>query len=948
MTHHDGVPASRSRLTYALILAYSLVAFALGLAWITRSNTDIGPVLGAIHGDARIASLVRLAADTLALAAVLALLSRVFSFRTLALFGAGLLLTIGLAPLAPRPVALPFAFGGAVPVPAGPTSPLLAYPFGRWFWAVLVWYPALVTVACRFLKRPAAADRLVIPVLALFLVTLVLALRHAPSTLVTELLFANLALNAACIIDWPFVPAAIYTTLIAIALIDPVAARIPQLTGPALDSYAAVALRLAALHAHPPFETQASRSDLPDSLRPPLAAVDSGLAVTGGADPGRTPFRAAEAPNLPGRDDLPSWSTYSATGPARTGAFRSAPLTTTASLLQIRVAGTLSPPDTDLYLEAADGRIIRSLEPKLSALTRWHRLNFPAPHGLFTLVATSRVTDRYLAFTAPTEVTRESWLANKLARSWPWWIVAALAVFTICVPPLATAFQESPLLPTVSAPALLGLSLFAYGVFFSHHVDATAGPNDSGGYLNSAKLLAHHAVTATPRIPRPLDAADLAPFTPITFVAAPNHRLAPTYPVGFPLVVAAVGQFLPLATAVPAVILLQLALGALFTYLLARAVGFSIGYAWAAGTIIGLSPVYLFQGLQPQSDGPALVWVTAAIYLAYTSRQATAKSSHPFAKLDGAGRAYLAGLATALAILVRPSNTLCLIPLLLILADRPRALLRWAAGGIPGAAFLLWYNHHLYGHALDTGYGGASDVAAGFGTRFILPTLQAYARNLPLFFTPAIVLAVAGPFLPSVAARLRVILAGWVLVYFTFYALYWCTYDNWYNMRFILPAAPALVLLALFAARALCARLALPAGARIAALVLLLGVSVAVSGHERITYWMQANGVPADAARWAKDHLPKNAVIFGKHETGSLMYYTDLPFVRTDTPLARDPATYAVLARAGRPIYAITFHWETPGFTWGHGKGNGFPALPGTWTQIAALDDNEVHVWKRQ
>jgi hypothetical protein len=117
------------------------------------------------------------------------------------------------------------------------------------------------------------------------------------------------------------------------------------------------------------------------------------------------------------------------------------------------------------------------------------------------------------------------------------------------------------------------------------------------------------------------------------------------------------------------------------------------------------------------------------------------------------------------------------------------------------------------------------------------------------------------------------------------------------------------------------------------------------SSEQRIFYWMRANRVNADAVLWARDHLPANAVVVGRHITGPLFYYTDLALLRTDSPPARAPAFYAALAKAGRPVYALTFHWERPGFKWGNGKGDGYPDAPGPWEHLATLGDNEVHAW---
>jgi len=432
---------------------------------------------------------------------------------------------------------------------------------------------------------------------------------------------------------------------------------------------------------------------------------------------------------------------------------------------------------------------------------------------------------------------------------------------------------------------------------------------------------------------------DITPYLPTTFRATQDGRMAPEYPVGFPLEVAAMAQLLPLDAAVPAVILLQLVLGVVFTWLLARALGLPNGWAWLAAGIVGLSPVYLFQALQPQSDGPALVWVTAAVYWAWTSRE---KPWH----------AVLAGLATALAVMIRPSNLLCAVPVLICFAGAWRQLVWWALAGVPAALWQLWYNHRLYGHWLTTGYG---DIGSSFELRFAPLTVASYALWLPALFTPVVWLIFVGPFMRTVPARVRLMLTSWIAAFMLFYTFYWCTYDNWYNMRFVLPAAPAMLILALFVLRRLSERAGLALFARgslwraTVPSAVLVAVSfsllVADGAERRVLYWMEANHLHSFGAIWAREHLPPNAVVFAHHAAGSLRYYTDLTVVRSDHDKAQSVRFFDDIARTGRPIYALTYHWERRGFKWGNGLGDGYPDLPGAWEEIAVLRGGEIHAW---
>jgi len=664
---------------------------------------------------------------------------------------------------------------------------------------------------------------------------------------------------------------------------------------------------------------------------------------------GPSAFRPdAVPPDLPGREVLPALGSWQAGGSEVTGVWTSAPLNTSAAFLQFRVSGTLRPPGTSLVLRTPDGREIAPLETDFSSLDHWKRVNFPAPAGPFQIVARDDSPQDWMAFTAPIEVSRWSWLTGKLARLWVVKMLVALASAL----GLAGLYLLRATLPAIAnSPAWRfapWASLLVYAVFFARHIDPVAGPNDSGGYLNSAKALASGHLGP---LPRPIwgpaaGESDLTPYLATTFPSYAGGRMAPEYPVGLPLVFAAAGRVLGMERAVPTVILIQLVLGVAFTRLLARAVGLNGGWNWAAAGIIGLSPVYLFQGLQPQSDGPALVWCTAAVYWAWTSRE------HPW-------RAVPAGLATGLAVLIRPSDTLLIIPLLIALAGSWRQICLWLAAGLPCAVCLAWYNHTLYGSVFVTGYGNQPDHF--FGLEFVPLNLRAYAMWLPLLFTPLIVLGLAGPFLRGVAPRVRLMLAAWAGVFLIFYSCYWCTWDNWYAMRFLLPAAPAMVVLALLAARTLAERAGLTlfrAGSvarSFAPSCLLVALVAGLLIHDvrerRVLYWMHYNSRNADVVRWLAAHVPPNAVIFARHATNSLLYYTDLTFVRSDHAKAQSPGFIADISRTGRPVYAINYWWEDHGVVDPRaedkpGPDRGHPTLPGNWKRIAALHDDEIHVWQ--
>ena len=868
--------------------------------------------------------------------------------QTAGLAANGALLAVGLALAAVRS-------GSGVATPGFWESwpALLPWPFEHPAWCLFVWAPAILCIAKWARRKSGRADLAPLSLLALWAVlqTFALAKLHPDAAAsFRELMMAGLIVDAACFTaltrrGWQWATRnlaliSIWGILVGNALLQPGPHRVEILAGPAIDAPVTVALRLAVADGNAGAAGQPSLSDpairdfLPGSIRPALPVARS-------SDLGPAFLL------LPGRDDLPAFAVGALAAGVSGGEFVSQPLETKFSLLQFRIAGEFQPPATALALRLADGTEITPLQKAFHADVRWKRVNFPAPRGFFRIVARDAGPTARFAFTAPQELGRLSWLAGKWASAWGWWLAGGLILFLgVAAAALTNSARPRPAEPApgdsrVAWPIVPWLALFAYALFFSFNLDTTAGPNDSGGYLNSAKLLAHGHVTAAPRMifGPAAGETDISPYLPGTFHETGDKRMAPTYPVGFPMEICAAAWILPLATAVPTVMLLQLVLGVLFTRRLARVLGLPDGWAWMAGGVVGLSPVYLFQALQPLSDGPALVWVTAAVAFAWTSR------TRPW-------HAVLAGLATALAVLIRPSNILCVFPVLVCLAGAWPQLALWILAGLPGAAWQMWYNHKLYGSPLVTGYG---ELNGAFAPLFVPLTLRSYLRWLPALFTPVIWLAFFGPFLRSIPLRARLVLATWVAAFMVFYAFYWCTYDNWYNMRFVLPAAPAIVILALFVLRNLSQRAGLAIFApgsplrsavpAVALISLLFGLLAADGMDRRVLYWMRVNRIHATGAIWARDHFPPNAVVFARHGTGSLMYYTDLLTVRSDTGKSKSLEFLEQVARTGRPIRAYTYHWERRGYQWGNGPGDGRPDLPGNWERLAVLCHGEIYAW---
>jgi hypothetical protein len=162
-------------------------------------------------------------------------------------------------------------------------------------------------------------------------------------------------------------------------------------------------------------------------------------------------------------------------------------------------------------------------------------------------------------------------------------------------------------------------------------------------------------------------------------------------------------------------------------------------------------------------------------------------------------------------------------------------------------------------------------------------------------------------------------------------------------MRFLLPAAPALVVGAMLVLQSLIVPRVTRPRATIIACAGLIGV--AAFG----THWTRKFGALNSGrgeytyeltAEWLKQHVPANAVVAAMQNSGALYYYTDLVFVRWDsmTPENFDKLT-AVLQRTNRPLYAALFPFELDEQ---HAFTVHMPA--GHWTKINTI--HEVTIWQ--
>ena len=535
-------------------------------------------------------------------------------------------------------------------------------------------------------------------------------------------------------------------------------------------------------------------------------------------------------------------------------------------------------------------------------------------------------------------------------------------------PPEARPFWRRP------RPQLAFAALAVYALVLSRFILVCAGGSDSSGYLNHAKLLGTGHVHLAERAIASLPASQTPSYlyTPLGFKPAPNGRgLVPTYASGFPLLVMAAAKVVGWGHAGDVVILLHALLGVILTYALGRTLRLPVSWAVLGAAMIGASPLYLEYSLQGMSDLPALVWVTAAMLFAFQRENRL----WPVA----------AGASLAMAVLIRPNNILALAPVLIALGASPR---RWAGlilGGLPGAVFFCVHAEKAYGKLLATGYG---DTWSSFSAAVVPETLLHYLRWLPALFTPVVLLVLGLPWLFRTAPRAAAALGAWALAYLAFYCAYYNTHETWWYLRFLLPAAPALILGGLLVLRRLPARSRDPllhalvlAGAFYTVyhfsqetarhlrfvLPLLLVVGLVIAHHLAVKirgrswaifaaalalvfgnslWWVRKFDIMntgrmertyPQTMTWLNRHLPDNAVLAVMQTSGAALYYTPFVLVRWDE---LDPKTFpriAAAARAdGRPIFAVLYSFESAEAFQQH--------IPGEWSRYGAVGD--VTIWR--
>lgn len=442
-----------------------------------------------------------------------------------------------------------------------------------------------------------------------------------------------------------------------------------------------------------------------------------------------------------------------------------------------------------------------------------------------------------------------------------------------------------------------------------------AGGADAYGYVSQADLW----LAGDLKVPQPWAAQVPWPnspwtFTPLGYRPSPDEwTIVPTYSPGLPMLMAAakrVGGQCALFAVVP----LSLGVAVFATYALGKHLGSSY-QGLIAAWFLATSPVVLEVSLESLSDVPVMAAWSAAFCCLLGTRMRSAT---------------FAGLAAALAILIRPNLVPLVIPMVLCfllrrapapsgLRRRIRFVLVFSLALLPGVAVVAALNRYWYGSATTSGYGNLGEL---FGWAHVLPNLARFIAWIVETQTPLALLGVAALIVPLRAIwpavpdrRIFVVIALFVTLLWGQYSAY-LEFDSPGYLRFLLPSWPLILVglaAVLLAVGQLTGRFGRASVVGIVSVALLLGLwNIRVAIRRDVFEQRQAARHEAPIGRLLREHTEANSVILAVHRSGSVRYYAGRTTLRYDM-LDGDWLDRAVtwLGERNVHVYAVLDERET-------------------------------------
>jgi hypothetical protein len=397
------------------------------------------------------------------------------------------------------------------------------------------------------------------------------------------------------------------------------------------------------------------------------------------------------------------------------------------------------------------------------------------------------------------------------------------------------------------------------------------------------------------------------------------------------------------------------------TYLLGeRLAGPAVGAS--AAVLLAASPTFLFEVVSPTSDIPCTAWWALGLALLMFERRWTALS---------------AGISVGFAILTRPNLVpLAAVPAAVLVwrsipsrsgrspadggttADATTRMLLFAAGAVPACIAVALINRLLYGSALATGYGPIDSL---YSWSFFWKNLARYPSWIVQTETVFVLLALIAPFVlkpdPSMPGReqhprrLAVVWLSFIALNVLMY-LFYLPWEEWWYVRFLMPAYPPMLALTAAALWTLAAPLEgfVPGtqgllAAMVIAAVLWHGAAFSVERGAQLQWIAEQRyktvGTYVDAT------LPHRAALICMQHSGSARYYSGRITVRYDVIEPPDLAlVVGQLRRLGYVPYILLEDWEEPQFRARFAGHTPLGRLD--WPPIAGVHGNRVHIYDTQ
>ena len=487
------------------------------------------------------------------------------------------------------------------------------------------------------------------------------------------------------------------------------------------------------------------------------------------------------------------------------------------------------------------------------------------------------------------------------------WGLTKLARVRSLIPSRARTFISTKSLTII---AILGLIFYGY-LIFNRGSYVIAG-SDTPGYAILAQRIVQN------RIVHPiteLDEFDLSIafnhiFLPLGFLPGKNPKeTVPLYPIGLPLHMLIAALVLGWNTGPCLIGPLTTVMSLILIYLTGLELGLRRNLSIAAAIILGVSPTVIFMGVQPMTDVPAMCWALAAIFGSLRSRKNAVWS-------------ILAGFAFGVAFLIRPTNGLLLIPILLSLRLTPRSLLYFGLGGLPVAAVFFTFNKIAFGNPFLMGF-VHYQIFTAIQLSHFTPRFAHYTYWIAATMSPLLLMGWLGVVINrEISWRNRLFLFTWFGVLLLFYCFY-LDYEIWWYTRFLLPGYPALILGSLLSAQGITdllkksvieqkhARISwLPASLLLAAV---LGSAIYHIKLNDLINMGPGLIIHKESVLWADQIVPKQTLMVSMEMGGALQYYTGRKIFRYDQIYPGQwPVLKKNIAEKGYGFYALLMPHEIP------------------------------------